>query len=95
MLVCSKLHFWPFNSAHMDLLLSAFARPCAHAHIKVVSPMLCVEHLITKTTRNGPMVHFPLRRTRPFTQRILNLFHMQLANRTDPVAHQATYAESM
>jgi hypothetical protein len=30
-----------------------------HPHIKVVSPMWCVEHLITKIGRNGPMTHFP------------------------------------
>jgi hypothetical protein len=37
----------------------SLARTCAHAHIKVVNTMWCVEHLITKTSRNGPMTHFP------------------------------------
>jgi hypothetical protein len=54
-----------FVSTHLDLLPSnfAFARTCAHAHIKVVSTMWCVEHLIAKIGRNGPMTHFPF--TRP------------------------------
>jgi hypothetical protein len=59
MLICPKLHFWPSILAHMDLISSTcLLWTCAHAHIKVVSPMWCVEHLITKIGRNDPMTHF-------------------------------------
>jgi fructose 1,6-bisphosphatase len=58
-MVCSKLQFYPSNSAHMDLVpLICLCYTCAHAHIKRVSSKLCVGYLITKTSRNGPMAHF-------------------------------------
>jgi hypothetical protein len=60
MLVCPKLHFWPLISAHMDLISSiCLLCTCTHCHIKVVSPIWCLEHLITKTGKNGPIAHFP------------------------------------
>jgi hypothetical protein len=61
MFICLKLLFCPSILAHMDLISSTcLLWTCAHAHIKVVSPMWCAKHLITKTGRNGPMAHFPL-----------------------------------
>jgi hypothetical protein len=58
--VLPKLHFWrSFLLIWTCFLQFALARTCSHAHIKVASPMWCVEHLITKTGRNGPMTYFP------------------------------------
>jgi hypothetical protein len=61
MLVYPKLHFWPFNSAHMDLIFSiCLLCTCTYSHIKVVSPTWCIEQLITTTGTNGPIAHILL-----------------------------------
>ena len=62
MLFCPMLHFWPSKLAHMDLISSiCLLCTCTHCHIKVVSPIWCIEHLITKTGRNDPVAHFPFK----------------------------------
>jgi hypothetical protein len=68
MLVCPKFHFWPFKLAHMDLI-SSLCLLCTYTHsnIKVVSPMWCIEQLIAKIGRNGPMAHFPFNLPMPTT----------------------------
>jgi hypothetical protein len=56
--VLPKVALLASRFAHLDLVQFAFTLSYAHTHIKVVSPMWCVGHLITKTGRNGPMTHF-------------------------------------
>jgi hypothetical protein len=56
----TKLHILVHDCALLDLTSSiCFLFTYAHAHIRIVSSRWCVEHLITKTTRNGPREHFP------------------------------------
>jgi hypothetical protein len=61
--VLPKLHFWPSSLLIWTCFVQfALDRTCAHAHIKVIGLMWCVEHLITKIGRNGLMAHFPFTR---------------------------------
>lgn len=57
--VLHKVALLAFHLAHLDLISSLrLWWTYAHTHMDVVSPRLRVEHLITKTCRNGPMAPF-------------------------------------